>query len=237
LAFGGGEVFMAQAEWNRLLSDLHSVLDLERAMAAAEEVRRMNQRSHLPFLRRLLRDTSFFVREVAAAPYAALEGIRALPLLLEAHEKGIADGHDNDGLDAVITDLVQAQSAAEIAPLLLRRLRKRSASDRAAAAWLLGFVASEVSPEPLLRCLKDKSTEVRSAAAAALSSFPGQSGVLERLAEVALNDEDRGVRRSAISSLGWLGDRGAIPTLLSIIQDPAQEDSEDARMALKRLKG
>jgi HEAT repeat protein len=136
----------------------------------------------------------------------------------------------------VITALVTTHRA-EIAPLLLRMLRKRSAPDRAAAAWLLGYVASEVSPEPLLRSLKDKSAEVRSAATGALSSFPGQPGVLERLAEVALNDEDSEVRRSAISSLGWLGDRGAIPVLQSIIQDPAEEDSAVARIALQRLKG
>jgi HEAT repeat protein len=140
----------------------------------------------------------------------------------------------NDGLDAVITGLVSAQPA-EVTPLLLRRLRKRSAPDRATAAWLLGYVASEVSPEPLLRCLKDSSPEVRCAAAGALSSFPGQPGVLEGLAGGALNDEDSGVRQSAISSLGWLGDRGAIPTLRLILQDPAEEDSAVARMALKRL--
>jgi HEAT repeat protein len=154
---------MVRPDWRRLLSDMRG-LDLGRAIAAAREVARMTHRSHLPFLRRLLRDDSFFVREAAAAPYGAVEGIRALPLLLEAHVRGIADGHDNDGLDNVITGLVLAQPA-EVAPLLLRRLRKRSVPDRAAAAWLLGFVAPEVAPEPLLRCLKDRSPEVRSAAA------------------------------------------------------------------------
>jgi HEAT repeat protein len=86
---------MAHPHWDRLLSDMHGVVhDLGRGVAAAEEVARMTHRSHLPFLRRLLRDDSFFVREAAAAPYAAIEGIRALPLLLEAHVRGIADGHD-----------------------------------------------------------------------------------------------------------------------------------------------
>jgi HEAT repeat protein len=57
------------------------------------------------------------------------------------------------------------------------------------------------------------------------------------LARVALNDEDRDARWSAIDALGWLGDRGAIPTLRLILQDPAEEDSGVARTALRRLGG
>jgi bilin biosynthesis protein len=226
---------MARPEWDRLWADLHYVgFDLDRAGKAAEEVQRLTDRVHLPFLRRLLRDDNFFVREVAAAPYAAVEGLRALPLLLEAHTKGIADHHDNDGLDHVITNLVVTQ-ACEAVPVLLCLLRKRNAADRAAAAWLLGYVAENISPEPLLRCLRDKNAEVRSAAAGALSSFQGRPGVLEGLVRVALNDSDGDVRRSAIHSLGWLGDRGAIPTLRTILADPAEEDAAPAREALSRL--
>jgi hypothetical protein len=226
---------MARPEWERLWSDLHYVgFDLDRAVRAAEEVRHLTDRVHLPFLRRLLRDDNFFVPEVAAGPYAAIEGLRALPLLLEAEVRGIADHHDNDGLDHVITDLVETHPA-EAAPVLLRLLRKRKATDRAAGAWLLGCLAPEISLEPLLRCLRDKSPEVRSEAAGSLSSFQGHPGVLESLSRVALNDNDSAVRRSAISALGWLGDRGAIPTLRTILADPAEEDAAFARAALSRL--
>ena len=54
--------------------------------------------SRIPEWERLVQDDDFFVREAAASPLINLEGIEALPLLLESLERGAREGHDNDGL-------------------------------------------------------------------------------------------------------------------------------------------
>jgi hypothetical protein len=57
----------------------------------------------------LLADESFFVREAAAWPLSDLGRLDALPQLLAAYQRGLAEGHDNDGFSASLIDLVQSE--------------------------------------------------------------------------------------------------------------------------------
>jgi len=114
------------SEWDRIVADLHNFLDADRAVKACETLNKAADESWLPRLHRLMaKDKSFFVREAAAFPIARLEGLRALPKLLHALKLGENDGHDNDGLVALISDLVSAHPE-EAAPILLQMVRSRS---------------------------------------------------------------------------------------------------------------
>jgi HEAT repeat protein len=204
------------SDQDRIVADLHDVADLDRAVAACDTLARAADESWLPRLHQLLATgRDFFVREAAAVPIARLEGLRALPQLLYALQRGEAEGHDNDGLASVVSDLVWA-NPAEAAPRLLQMIREPAERQRADAAWLWGFAAEALTPEPLLTLLSDPSPRVRSAAAGSLSSFPGREDVFAGLAH-ALEDPDEGVKRSAASALGYYGDRRAIPMLQGLL--------------------
>src|SRR5262245_62085550 len=175
------------SEWDRIVADLHNVFDVDRAVKACDALDKAADESWLPRLHRLLaKDGSFFVREAAAVPIARLEGLRALPNLLHALKLGEDDGHDNDGLVAVISDLVSA-NPEEAAPILLQMIRSRSERKRSNAAWLWGFAAEALTAEPLLKLLNDSSAQVRSSAIGSLPSCKGREDVFDGLVN-ALED-------------------------------------------------
>src|SRR5262249_20155973 len=162
----------------RIIADLHDIEDIDRAVAACEALDKAANESWLPRLHGLLENArDFFIREAAAFPIARLEGLRALPLLLHAMQLGEEEGHDNDGLSLAVTD-VAPPSPAEAAPVLQRMIRSRSERTRADGAWLWGFAAEALTPEPLQALLSDPSSRVRSAAVGSLGSFKGREDVL-----------------------------------------------------------
>ena len=90
---------MNEGEWDRLIADLRSSDDWDRAVEAARTLGEVADQSRVPDLERLIEDDDFFVREAAAGPLCRLKGLDALPLLLQASERGRLEGHDNDGLE------------------------------------------------------------------------------------------------------------------------------------------
>src|SRR5688500_6164508 len=127
------------SQWDCIIADLHDVENVDRAVAACEALDKAADESWLPRLHRLLAlGRDFFVREAAAVPIARLQGLRALPRLLHALQRGEDEGHDNDGLTAVISDLVWA-NPEEAAPMLRRMIRGPGERQRSDAAWLWGF--------------------------------------------------------------------------------------------------
>jgi HEAT repeat protein len=228
---------IAVDNWERIVADLHAAEDdVQRAVAACEALDKVADASRLPDLHRLLTDAQFFVREAAAIPIARIEGLRALPDLLSAHQRGSEDGHDNDGLSTVIANLV-ASAPREAALLLLGMLVDSSDRTRGAAAWLLGFVSEEANAEPLLAALRDPSSRVRAAAAGSLSSFAGRAGVFEGLVRGLGEDTDEDVRVSAASALGYLGDERALTALQKAQADPAERVRDFATHAIGKLQG
>jgi hypothetical protein len=225
---------MDQAAWDRLIANIRSVADdSDRAVEASMALREITDSSRIPELERLLQDEDFFVREAAVSPLISMRGIDALPLLLEALERGATEGHDNDGLAFEITELVESYKA-EVAPRLLEMLRSPRSETRSHAAWLLGFVADAVSPEPMIEALKDPSPDVRSSAVGALSSFKGHAGVLAAILPL-LNHAEEQVRVAAASALGYLGDPRAVPDLRRAMSDPAEQVRYFADYALGLL--
>jgi HEAT repeat protein len=222
------------SEWDRIVADLHSVSDVDRAVRACRDLDNAATKSWLPRLYRLLtKDKSFFVREAAAYPIARLEGLRALPKLLYALKLGEDDGHDNDGLGSLISDLAWA-NPVEAAPILRQMIRSRSERKRRDVAWLWGFAAEALTPEPLFKLLNDSSDRVRSVAIGSLSSFKGREDVFVGLVR-ALEDADEGVRSSAASSLGFYGDRRAIPPLRRLYYDSPESVRRIIEYAIEQL--
>lgn len=226
---------MTDAEWNIILADLNS-LDVERAVAAVEQLDESADETDIPRLRRLVeRGQDFFLREAAATPLARLERARALPLLFEAMERGRQERHDNDGLDATITGLFQMYPD-EVAPVLIQLTTSSRSTDRANAAWGLGFLSAAVVLPHLLKAAQDNSAEVRGAAVGSLASFQTDDRVFDVLL-AALQDRDDSVRVASASSLGYFGDRRAIPPLRNALDDPCERVRYFASYSLTKLDG
>jgi hypothetical protein len=228
---------MTDAEWNHLLADLHAIQthdDVDRAVSAAMRLAELDDPSRLPDLKALVESADFFILEAIGQPIANLEGLKALPILLRALDRGHEQGHDCDTLAVVIVDLVALHSQ-DAAPVLLEMLRSEEDRTRANAAWLMGFAASGVAdPHPLLQALEDPNPDVRGAAVGSLVSFNSQLDVFDALARM-LHDPDESVRVDAASSLGYLGDPRAIPLLKAARNDPAQRVREFASYSLEQL--
>jgi HEAT repeat protein len=130
---------MDQRQWESLVEALRDVDNIESAVAAAAQMQARASKEDVPRLLDLLADESFIVREAAAWPPSDLGRVDLLPQLLAAYNRGLAEGHDNDGFSAALIDLVQSKPAASQAQLSAFT----SSADpelRKTAAWLLEFV-------------------------------------------------------------------------------------------------
>ena len=225
---------MSKLNWSQLIQDLRSK-NIERSVHACEKIFEVANESHIPELYSLLNDESFFIREAAASPLARLEGVKALPFLLQAYTRGFQDGHDNDGLTVTITELLE-EKAEEVVPLLLEMLKSTDSETRANAAWALGFTASQITPRILLNLLESENNrEVRLATIGSLSSFSGSPEVVEKLINL-LSETDEQVRIEAIASLGYLGDKRAVVPLKEILdKSTSSRVQEFVKHALKNL--
>jgi HEAT repeat protein len=96
---------MKQEEWDDLYRRLHNCDNLDVAVAAAQQLHKTATREDLPRLMELLNDEDFLVPEAAAWPVSELAGPSALEKLLVAYQRGLDQGHDNDGLTAALIDL------------------------------------------------------------------------------------------------------------------------------------
>jgi HEAT repeat protein len=206
------------------------------AVRAWEQISEVADEGNIPELYSLLNNESFFVREAVADPLARLEGVKALSSLFQASTRGFQEGHDNDGLTAIIADLLESKQA-EATPLLLHMLKSTDSETRANAAWALGFTASQLQPSVLLDLLESEiNSKVRSAAIGSLSSFKGSSEVAEKLIDL-LSEKDEQVRITVISSLGYLGNPKAVVPLKEILnQTTSDRIREFVKYALKNLK-
>lgn len=223
---------MTWYSWIQLIDDLRSD-DENLIFNASETISKVADKSHIADLYYLLQDASFIVREAVAIPLARLEGVNALPALFQALTRGFQEGYDNDGLSATIADLLEDHQAAA-APVLLSMLSSADNNVRDHAAWGLGFVASEVTADPLLLLLSDASVSVRSSAVGSLTSFENDPRVLDVLLG-ALQDSSEQVRISAASSLGYLGDQRAVEPMKTMLKRASRKYRPIVKDALERL--
>ena len=129
---------MNDSEWQAISTALRGDASPELALAAVASLQANATASDVPRLLNLLEDSSFFVREAAAWPLSDLGRVDVLPQLLEAYQRGLDEGHDNDGFSAALIDLVEMNSAAAV-PQLQKLVETGSAAARENAAWLLTF--------------------------------------------------------------------------------------------------
>ena len=129
---------MTEQEWLGLVAALRDEGPSNAAVDAAATLQRIATPADIQKLEGLLSDSDFFVREAAAWPLSDLGSVDSLPRLLDAFQRGIDDGHDNDGLAAALVSLVELhRDRAE--PMLRSLLASPSPSARESAAWLLPF--------------------------------------------------------------------------------------------------
>lgn len=225
---------MKKQKWSQLIEDLQSP-NTNRAVRACEMIAQLADESNIPELYSLLNDESFFVREAAAFPLVRLEGARALTALFQAYTRGFQEGHDNDGLSMTIIELLEAKPE-EVAPLLLDMLKSTDHETRANAAWALGFTASQITPDVLLKQLETESVqEVRRAIIGSLGSFHESSEVIRKLIE-QLNDSNEQIKIEAILALGSMGNKVAVAPLKEVLEKSNNgRVQEFAKYALKRL--
>jgi hypothetical protein len=109
--------------WEQAIVELESD-DPDRYAEACERLDKLATADHLPQLLDLLANgRDFTIREAAAVPVARLQGVAALPHLLAAMQRGTEEGHDNDLLASVITDVVSENPAGAATPAGAHRLR------------------------------------------------------------------------------------------------------------------
>jgi HEAT repeat protein len=129
---------MTEQEWKTVIDALRARDDISGATTAALKLHETATPEDLPRLMQLLTDDDFLVREAAAWPVAELAGPAALPELLQALQRGFDEGHDNDGFQTALADLVGANrtQAREVVTRLANSLDKPT---RENAAWLLEY--------------------------------------------------------------------------------------------------
>jgi HEAT repeat protein len=133
---------MNEQEWVALQKALRDAGNVDGSIAAAEELHKSAVAEDLPRLMSMLADPDFFVREAVAWPISELAGASALPALLAAYQRGLDDGHDNDGFSAALIELVAAHRAE--AQAVLEHLAKSGGAEmRINAEWLLEFCADQ----------------------------------------------------------------------------------------------
>lgn len=226
---------MQQNDWAQLIEDLCSSDDTDRMVGASRLIAQIADQSHVAELYTLLQNDDFFVRETAAEPLARIEGLKALPMLFKAFTHGIQQGHDNDVLSHTIIELLETHKAAA-APLLLDMLAAADSETRANTAWGFGFVASEMTADPLLAMLADPDVTVQSTAIGSLGSFDHDPRVVTALLQ-ALVDANEQIRIASISALGYLGDPRAIEPLKRLHLNANDKSRNIIEYALKQLSG
>src|SRR5260370_36250402 len=99
---------MDKQDWDELIRVLRDTSNIDEAAAAATRLHKSATSEDLPRLMELLKDDDFFVREAAAWPVSELAGPAALEALLAAYQRGLDQGHDNDGVATALIELMAA---------------------------------------------------------------------------------------------------------------------------------
>jgi hypothetical protein len=128
---------MTEGEWEELVQALRQD-DASLAASGAERLHKRASTEDLPRLLALLHDDDLFLREAAAWPISELAGPSSLHDLLIAYQRGLDEGHDNDGFTTALIELAAADPLG-CKEILLRLSESQIATLRDNAAWLLEF--------------------------------------------------------------------------------------------------
>lgn len=133
---------MDDRDWATVLRDLRNVDNVAATVAACQRLHHSSGAEDVPRLRELLQDSSFLVREAAAWPLSELVGAAALPELFGAYQRGVDEGHDNDGFSTVLLEMAAADPQG-VREVLARLGQSDDRTIREHAAWLMEFCVSE----------------------------------------------------------------------------------------------
>src|ERR1051325_3880031 len=213
--------------------------------AATPEVRAMSQQERLtPIQREIERQR---LRLSSTEPEERRDALMHLGNLKRPEASRAAAAALNDETPAVrvaAAHAVLSLPSAEAANLLFPLLKDKDEFVRREAAFALGESRSRAATSVLADLmLHDKKPSVRGAAAVALGQI-GDEGALAALSQVIAGQdpkkkksksfEEEFVVRSAVRSLGQIGSRTSVPTLISALQDEANsmETRREAATAL-----
>jgi hypothetical protein len=129
---------MSDEEWEYLIHTFRDSDDATSLATAATRLHKEATTEDLPRLMNLLKDDDFFVREAATWPVSELAGPSALRELLVAYQRGIDDGHDNDGFTTALIGLVETRKAAS-RDVLQALAQGTDPMMRENSLWLLEF--------------------------------------------------------------------------------------------------
>lgn len=96
---------MSALQWDELIADLRGD-DVDRALAASEQIAAQITAADLPRVYPLAEDEDYFVRVMAGDILAKSAGVAALPTLLAIMLRNEEEGFDNDGLDHATKALI-----------------------------------------------------------------------------------------------------------------------------------
>jgi HEAT repeat protein len=211
---------------DRLLGSTRSARPWRRALAI-RTLGLLRAEEALPVLIVRLSDRSRYVREAAVRALGRIGDTRAVPALAELFAKP----------GSVAAGLVYQALAAfgeQAGPVFREGVRSPNELVRIASVF---GIASAYEPaqtgEQLEDLLADESAAVRAAAAEMLGRIGGEH-VPSELAR-SLRDEQRSVRRAAVSALGSYDDSEAVRLALGALDDPDRDTALRAGETLVRL--
>jgi bilin biosynthesis protein len=132
-----------------------------------------------------------------------------------------------------------ARMGAAAVPDLLTILKSPTASEttRGHAAWALAFIGTAAEAD-LYREINSDSPTIRAAVVGAIAKVaqehPDRLQAVDLLKN-ALTDGDTNVRWEAISAIGNLGDRSALPQILALLTDNDPETRKAAALAAMKI--
>jgi hypothetical protein len=112
--------------------------DINVCVEAAGRLHKESEAEDLPKLLVLLESNDFFIREAAAWPLVELAGVKFLPELLTAYQRGFDEGHDNDGFTPALLE-IPALYPGTTRQALETIIGSYEEPMRGHAAWLLEF--------------------------------------------------------------------------------------------------
>jgi hypothetical protein len=191
-------------------TDLESLIadvrgeDMGRFEAAVEVLERVTDRTWLPRLYELLDDEDIVVRGAVRWPVAIMDGLRAMPAILTALERDLADGADGDGYLETMEFILEA-NPADGASLLQSWILDPAAKKRQHAAWLWPVLGERLPIDPLLAAAADRDAGVREDVVGSLESYPEEPRAREAVF-ARLEDPEPKIGDLAACILAYMGD-------------------------------
>jgi hypothetical protein len=157
------------------------------------------------------------------------------------------DDADADGRPAVIRGLARIASAAsepgqpevnrdKVLAALRTRLRDPDALVRADVVASLADLEDTTSLPDMCRMTHDASEWVRLSAARAIGVVGAKDGEALTALYGILRDRDESVRVAVIGAIGEIGDKGSIPRLEALLNDPRREVRDAAMVSITALR-